>query len=212
MSVILAQLLSGLQFPTFVLNSEIGMDEPSMNETENQSLWQRFTEGDTRVFDALIKQHYADLFGYGLKFSKDKSLLKDVVHDAFVALWHNRRLLNPEKNPKYYLLTIFRNRLLKSLKTPYLLDETSFEALTEEPIETHLIHAEDAAKVHLLIQKLPIRHQEALHLRFFEGLDNEQIADLMQVSKQSVANLIYSGLKRLRELWVLCLLVLPPSV
>lgn len=188
------------------------MNVSSKKDTENNALWQRFTEGDMMAFDALIKQHYNDLYGYGLKFSRDKNLLKDTIHDSFVALWNNRSLLNPEKNPKYYLLTIFRNQLIKSLKTPYLLDETPFETLSEEPIETLLIQAEDAAKVRFLIQKLPIRHQEALHLRFFEELDNEQIAGLMNVNKQSVANLIHNGLKILRELWVLFLLILPPSV
>lgn len=182
------------------------------NNAESDSLWQRFTEGDTSAFDVLIKKHYDDLFSYGLKFSKDKNLLKDIVHDAFVALWHNRRLLNPEKKPKYYLLTIFRNQLFKSLKSPYLLDETSFETLTEESIETHLIQEEKASKMQFFIQKLPIRQQEALHLRFFEELDNEQIADIMQVNKQSVANLIYSGLKMLRELLLVTLLILSHSI
>ena len=166
---------------------------------ENNALWQRLTEGDRMAFDGLIKQHYNDLFGYGLKFTKDKNLLKDTIHDAFVALWHNRHLLKLEKNPKYYLLTIFRNQLIKSLKTPYIFDETTFDNLAEEPIETHLIQAEDAAKVRFLIQKLPVRHQEALHLRFFEEFDIEQIADLMHVNKQSVANLIHGGLKMLRN-------------
>ena len=166
---------------------------------ENNALWQQLTAGDRMAFDALIKQHYNDLFGYGLTFTKDKNLLKDTIHDAFVALWHNRHLIKLEKKPKYYLLAIFRNQLVKSLKTPYVFDETAFENLSEEPIETLLIQAEDAAKVHFLIQKLPVRHQEALHLRFFEAFDNEQIADLMHVNKQSVANLIHGGLKMLRD-------------
>lgn len=184
------------------------MKDSSKNAEENQPLWQRFKEGDLMAFDTLIKEHYAALFSYGLKFSKDRELLKDTVHDAFVALWQNRHLLNPEKNPKFYLFTIFRNQLIKSLKNLYLLDETSFDNFSEEPIETQLIQAEESAKVHDLIKKLPIRHQEALHLRFFEELDNEQIAELMQVNKQSVANLIYGGLKMLRELLVLVFLSL----
>ena len=176
------------------------MNVSTTENEENTALWQRLTEGDRMAFDALIKQHYNDLFSYGLTFTKDKNLLKDTVHDAFVALWQNRHLLDIERKPKYYLLTIFRNQLVKSLKTPYVFDETSFDNLSEEPIETHLIQAEDAAKIRFLIQKLPVRHQEALHLRFFEEFSNDQIADLMHVNKQSVANLIHGGLKILREL------------
>lgn len=178
------------------------MNNVSKATEENESLWQQFKEGDLTAFDSLIKRHYAALLSYGLRFSKDRELLKDTVHDAFVALWQNRHLLNPEKNPKYYLFTIFRNQLTKSLKNLYLLDETSFDNFSEESIETQIIQSEESAKIQDLIKKLPIRHQEALHLRFFEELDNEQIAELMHVNKQSVANLIYGGLKMLRELLV----------
>jgi RNA polymerase sigma factor (sigma-70 family) len=181
------------------------MKDSSKTIEENEPLWQRFKEGDLMAFDTLIKEHYAALFSYGLRISKDKELLKDTIHDAFIALWQNRHLLNHEKNPKYYLFTIFRNQLIKSLKNLYLLDDTSFDNLSEEPVETQLIQTEESEKVQNLIKKLPIRHQEALHLRFFEELDNEQIAELMHVNKQSVANLIYGGLKMLRELLVLIL-------
>lgn len=171
------------------------------------SLWQRFTEGDRLAFDALIKRHYMALFTYGLKFTKDKELLKDVVHDAFVSVWQNRHLVNPDKQPYFYLLTIFRNQLVKSLKTTLIFDETPFENLTEESIETQLIQLEDTSRIRFLIKKLPFRHREALHLRFFEELDNDQIAELMQINKQSIANLIHSGLKMLRKMWEVNLLV-----
>lgn len=85
------------------------------NKDENV-LWQRLKSGDRQAFDVLIKGHYAALFSYGLKFTQNKELLKDTVHDAFVALWQNRHLINPEKQPYFYLLTIFRNQLAKSLK------------------------------------------------------------------------------------------------
>ncbi len=176
--------------------------------SEQKNLWHRFKEGDIAAFDTLIKAHYTDLFSYGQKFSKDKDFLKDMVHDSFVALWQNRHNIDLAKNPKFYLITIFRNLVFKSLKTPYLLSDTPIEAVLEETAETVIIQKEEAEKVRFLIKKLPIRHQEALHLRFFEELDNEQIAELMQIKSQSVANLIHSGLKLLRELVSFLLLFL----
>lgn len=177
-------------------------------KSAENALWHRFKEGDIAAFDTLIKAHYADLFSYGQKFSKDKDLLKDMVHDSFVALWQNRHNIDLAKNPKFYLITIFRNLVFKSLKTPYLFSDTPLEAVLEETAETDIIQKEEAEKVRFLIKKLPIRHQEALHLRFFEELDNEKIAELMQIKTQSVANLIHSGLKLLREFLAFMLLFL----
>lgn len=180
------------------------------SQSYQPSLWQCFKEGDRGAFDTLIRQHYAALFSYGLKFSKDRELLKDVLHDAFITLWHNRHLVNIDKNPYFYLLTIFRNQLIKSLQLSYILDEEPLHNLTDDSIEVQIIHTEDSEKIQSLIQKLPTRHQEALHLRFFEELDHDQIAELMQINKQSIANLVYSGLKMLREMWgaVLILVIL----
>lgn len=171
------------------------------------ALWQRFKEGDRQAFEALIRQHYAGLFQYGLRFTKDKALLKDVVHDAFIKIWQARHTLHVDREPYFYLLTIFRNHLVKCLKPTLLLSEEPLAQLIAEPVETQWIHREETDRVQDLLQRLPARHQEALHLRFFEELDNEQIAKLMGIHKQSVANLLHSALKLLREMWALTLMM-----
>lgn len=173
------------------------------NKEDDFLLWQQFVLGDRTAFDAIIKMHYERLYSFGLKFSKDKEFLKDMVHDTFVALWKNRQLLQIDKNPKFYLFTIFRNLIFKEIRTLRNYEDVNLDILSVESVETFLIQKEDEAKIHTLIQKIPIRHQEALHLRFFEEMNYEQIATLMQINKQSVSNLIYSGLKMLKKLWVL---------
>jgi RNA polymerase sigma-70 factor (ECF subfamily) len=184
------------------------LNQNKNNVEQEFSLWQRFTEGDREAFDKIIKDYYVALFQYGLKFTKEKELLKDALHDAFVSLWQNRHLVNIEKKPYFYLLTIFRNQLIKSLKLSFILDEEPLHNLIDESAETQFIHSEDTKKIQALIQKLPMRHQEALHLRFFEELDNEKIAELMFINKQSVANLLHSGLKMLRGMWLFIAAVL----
>ena len=46
------------------------------------------------------------------------------------------------------------------------------------------------------------RQREILYLRFNQNLNNEAIADIMGVNKQSVANLFYRTLVELKEKWV----------
>ena len=49
------------------------------------------------------------------------------------------------------------------------------------------------------ITLLTKRQQEIIYLRFFENLDNESIAQVMSISKQSVANLLYRAIQELKD-------------
>jgi len=61
-------------------------------------------------------------------------------------------------------------------------------------------HLADARLRHLL-SNLPAREQEALFLKYYENLSNQQIAELMTIRKQSVANLLNKALLHLRQHW-----------
>ena len=58
-----------------------------------------------------------------------------------------------------------------------------------------------SARLHILLDRLSDRQWEAIHLKFYAELSNEEIADILNVNRQSVANLLHRGLTRLREDW-----------
>jgi RNA polymerase sigma-70 factor (ECF subfamily) len=49
------------------------------------------------------------------------------------------------------------------------------------------------------IEQLPTRQQEVLYLKYFEGMDYEEISQIMSVNYQVVRNYAYRGLSRLRK-------------
>ena len=54
-------------------------------------------------------------------------------------------------------------------------------------------------KVKEAINQLPVRQQEALYLRYFEGMDVDHIAQIMHINRQSVSNHLHKALTYLRE-------------
>ena len=50
-----------------------------------------------------------------------------------------------------------------------------------------------------LISQLPPRQQEALRLRFVESFDYTEIAENMDINKQSAQNLVFRAIEKLRE-------------
>jgi RNA polymerase sigma factor (sigma-70 family) len=49
------------------------------------------------------------------------------------------------------------------------------------------------------VAALTKRQQEAIQLRFYQGFSNDQIAELMEMNYQSVSNLLYSALCRIKK-------------
>lgn len=174
---------------------------------EQSLLWSRFKNGDSLAFGQLVTQHYKLLYNYATKFSKDSAFVEDCLQEVFLDLWYNRANLSETVFVKAYLLTAVRNRLLKALRRADFfrpIDDLTFSADTvERPVEEVLIageHQEEQVR-HLQrsILELTPRQQEIIYLRFYQHLNNDEIAQLLTISRPAVANLLSISLKELRK-------------
>jgi RNA polymerase sigma factor (sigma-70 family) len=168
-------------------------------------LWQRSVAGDKEAFCQLVEAHYKVLFNYGATFTSDRELIKDTLQDLFIHLWEKRETLRIQYLTMYLLRSI-RNNLFQSFRgTPLdsvAIDQEVHDRADEFTIENSLIFqeadSEKKQKIKKAIATLPRRQKEVIFLKFYQGCDNEQIADLMQVNRQSVANLLHKAILHLR--------------
>ncbi|WP_037326797.1 RNA polymerase sigma factor [Runella zeae] len=171
---------------------------------EEHHLWERLKDGDTDAFGKISTQYYRLLFDYGRKFTKDRELIKDVIQDVFLLIWQKRAHIDTDENVKVYLLKIVRNRLFKELQKQQLrASEDYFDYLEITDSEETLIISQEStqniiSKLNLHVKNLPKRQQEVLFLKFYDNLSNEEIAEIMNINRQSVANLLYNGLRLLK--------------
>ncbi|WAC13024.1 RNA polymerase sigma factor [Dyadobacter pollutisoli] len=179
--------------------------DPKPDDTE---LWKAFRAGDDLAFGQIARYHYRSLFSYGIKFSKDLEFVKDCIQDLFLELWTKRETIGDTVFVKFYLLKSLRRKIHReSLKQNWMTDEDdlNFEAenVSEISIEQQIIDIETNEQTLLLLNQqltlLTKRQQEIIYLRFFENLDNESIAQLMSISRQAVANLLYRTIQELRS-------------
>lgn len=177
---------------------------------EEVLLWLQFKNGDREAFATLYQKHSISLIAYGMKLCPDQDLLKDQIQELFVELWHSRERLSPTDNTRFYLLKAFRYKLIRQEKNR-VARVTNARVSTDlslrsfqEPVETTLIereiHESQMALLRKALKELPLRQQEIIQLRFYQGLTNEQIADLMNMNYQSASNLLYRALCRLKDL------------
>jgi len=181
---------------------------------QDSILWQRFKDGDRIAFESLIRTYYQPLFEYGRKFTLDRDALKDHVHDLFTNLWERRTVIGPTDHIKPYLLKSLRNRIFKEKQRTDIFSEMDEQelfpvAFFDEDEETKIICVETSeekkSQIKHVLSTLTRRQQEVIHLKFYQNLSNDQIADLLAISRPAVANLLYQTLKLFKEKWHLLL-------
>jgi len=174
--------------------------------TSDSLLWDSFIKGDQSAFRAIYNNNVRQLFSYGCNFTEDSGLVKDCIHDVFVDLFKYRSHLSPTGNIRLYLFKalnhcIVRNlskrnktNLLKTGDMPFLYTG-SYE---EEWIDNELFSSR-ARQVEKALSCLTNRQKEAIYLKFVSELSYEEISQVLDMNNQSVRNLVYRGLEKIRE-------------
>lgn len=172
---------------------------------------QKLQQGDEQALTAVMRHYYSDLFHYGSRLSLDEEMIKDCIQEVFISLWQRRETATVILSLRYYLLRAVKNKVLKSLYysrrkaagPDQLQKEYDFfyESSVEQMIIDRQLSEEKAARLKSTLASLSRRQHEAIYLKFYQRLDHGQIAELMNISRQSVYNLLHESILRLRQVW-----------
>lgn len=171
-------------------------------------LWKAFRSGNEKALITIFDRLMQPLFNYGYKIVGERELVKDSIQELFIDLWQNRARLGDTDSIKYYLFKSLRRRLIR-MRTS---EKTSFfESFPDDydaevsPSQEFVMIAdqlsvERKSRAMNLLRTLTQRQQEAMFLRYFDELTCDQIAMVMEISKQSVYNLLHDAVAELRRL------------
>lgn len=182
---------------------------------ESQKLWQEYRAGDKYALANLMERSYPDLFSWGMRLHNDREFVKDCIQDMFLSLWKMQETIASVENVRSYLLVVLKSRMLRELSKKErklhvsLTDDYAFSV--EFSADLRLIDEEHEVyqlrKLEQVMNHLPARQKELIYLRFHQNLSFEQIAEIMQVGRQSVYNLLQKSLLSLRRHWAAVLLI-----
>lgn len=160
-------------------------------------------------FADLYDTHIDNLFAFGSRFTSDRELIKDCIHDVFVKFFAKREKLVNVGNIESYLYTSLRNRINDEFrKNIHLCDneinDTSMRMLAENE-QYHAEHMEQqmalTARVEKCVEKLSPRQQQIINLYFIEQRKYDDICRIMGINYQSVRNLVHRSISRLRTFY-----------
>lgn len=181
-----------------------------MLQTDNEIL-QGLAAGKNEAFSVMMKKYYSSLYRYGQHFTKDETIITDCIQDVFINCWQNRVNATSIRFLRQYLLTSLKRRILRvtsqdknrvSIPDEELYDyHFSLEFSIEDIIVEKQLAEEKAAKLRHIINHLPARQKEVIYLIYYQQLDHQQVAEIMNINRQSVYNLLYESIRKIREFW-----------
>jgi len=172
------------------------------------TLWKSIIAGEQPAFKMLYEAYVDLLYAYASRYTKDKEVILDCIHDLFIDLHTWRRNLATEVNVRYYLLSSMRRKLLtaakKASRTSLQGDMMQFSVDFEtESVQSAIIATEQEQQLYRQLAKhlnqLPTRQKEIIYLKYHCDLSYEEIAAIMQISVPTCRTLAYRAIKQMRQ-------------
>ncbi|SIR16408.1 RNA polymerase sigma factor [Maribacter ulvicola] len=173
----------------------------------DETIWYFFKKGEATGFSLLFKKYYPPLQVYGLKLSNNQALTEDCLQNFFIQLFEDRHKQNSINNLKAYLFVSFKRRLIKQLQK----NQNNIPIIEAQLFKSNFTFSAEEISVHqeiqflctstlaTLINKLSSREKEVLYLKYYSGMKSADIAEVMDISYQSVLNVLQKGLSKLRK-------------
>lgn len=184
-----------------VRNMEISI--PSSNHPAD--LWKNFKDGDIASLGILFEIHYRELYYYGNKITASSELVKDVIQDLFIGVWERRDKMAAVENIKAYLLISLRRELIRRVSkdrqenSKGRLISTQFSFSPEDFVISAEQSKEQTRILSKSMESLTDRQREVILLRFFHGLEFSDISQVLDLNIQSVRNLLFRALDKIRN-------------
>ena len=151
-----------------------------------------------RKYEALVRAYHRDLFRYAYWLCKDKSIAEDLVQETCLRAWKSLDSLQDEKAAKSWLITILRRENARRFERKQFdlvdIDDHGNDAsVSDDPHHQHLwLQAQ--------IMKLEIDYREPLFLQVIGGFSGDEIADILDLNKNTVMTRLFRARNQLKEM------------
>ena len=153
-----------------------------------------------RLYDA----HAQALFAFLLNFTRHEADTRDLLQELFIKLARQPGLLDGVREERAFLLRLAHNLAIDAHPPPRHARQKNYDQLAADTAALFAPSADpdEQAFRETLAQalgELPADQRAVLHLKLWEGLTFEQIAEALGLSPNTAASRYRYGLDKLRD-------------
>ena len=171
---------------------------------DEQQLLGKIAQGDQSAFAEIFNHYYQPLGQAMLKLTESLPLSQEIVQDAFIKVWLGRETLDRIDNFSGYLFVMCRNGAFAALKK--LARERQLQPVLEQQLqwERELDELENPAEgyrelIQQAVAKLPAQQQRIYQLSRQDRLKYGEIAQVLDISPETVKTQVYNAVKFIRS-------------
>lgn len=170
-------------------------------------IWIDFKSGDKNSFEIIYNEFIDRLFAYGSKITNDHDLVKDSIQDLFIDIFNYSIDLKFPEYLEYYLIKSLNRIIVGKLKLNNHLDHLTTNHHKEFHLkfdfeEKYIQDETDRIReksIQNVLMELDPQKRELLFLKFNTGLNNTQIAEILNMKPETVKKQIYRILVQIRN-------------
>lgn len=176
------------------------MSEKLNNEKE---LLASVAHADERAFEKIVHHYYPRLLPFVINITKTKYVAEEVVQEVFLRLWQHRHEYERIYHLSSWLFTVASNLSLTYIKRAAmegkllkLIQNNQAESTLDA--EERMSLKESGLLIHEAVQRLPPQQQLVYQLSRQEGLSNQEIAEKLKLSPNTVKNHLVKAIQSIR--------------
>lgn len=162
----------------------------------------RLRASDAAALDELVSMYWRPVVAYARSLLSDGDAAYDIGQEAFVRLWQQRHRWDARGSVRVWLFRTVRNlSISEHRKRGVRAKWSTRQAVLETAPRTPLQDAEDAelrSAVEAAVEQLSPRRREVFTLFHLQNLSYNEIAAVMGIKPQTVANYLQAAVAELR--------------
>ena len=150
-------------------------------------------------YEELVKQYQTELYRFAYWLSKDPTVAEDLVQETFLRAWRSLDSLQDEKAVKPWLLTIVRRENARRFERKQF-DYADVDNDTIVDNQSTTLDSEmEQTVIQRHISQLSIEYREPLLLQVVMGCSGDEIAEILELNKNTVMTRLYRARNQLKE-------------
>jgi RNA polymerase sigma-70 factor (ECF subfamily) len=170
----------------------------------DEALIKAIADGSQAAMRALYARHNVRVFRFIARLVNDTARAEDLVSEVFIDVWSQADRFEGRSQVSTWILSIARFKALSSLRRrgEAELDETVAEAIadTADTPEETVLAKDRSAQLRSCLAKMSAEHREVIDLVYYHEKSVEEVAEIIQLPKNTVKTRMFYARKRLGQL------------
>lgn len=176
---------------------------PYTQDTDDATLFAQVERGDMDAFTAIYDRYHKLLYVLAYRYLLDREMAEDVVQHVFTRFWEYRTELGVGISLKNYLVTMMKNHVLNVIRNENNALAKNYEIAQSTPnyedtLVENLEKKELMSLFYKALDKLPPQKRDICLMKIREELTNQEIADRLNLSVNTIKTHYSDALKLLR--------------